>query len=78
MDGGVVGIHGSCGRRIRLKKLYSQMAPIQPASCACSDSLLGICLSRQVGAIYGAPKHSQTSDRLKKKASVKADCSVMN
>ena len=40
----------------------------------CGDSLPVVCLSRQDGAIHRPPKHSWSSYRLTKEASVKADC----
>ena len=38
------------------------------------DSLLTVFLFRKDGDTYRPSGHSQTSDRLKKEASVKADC----
>ena len=43
-------------------------------SQSCDDPLPAFCLFRQDGAIYRISRHSQTSDRLKKETSVKADC----
>ena len=41
---------------------------------SCDDSLPTVCKFRQDRTIYRPSKHSWTSDRLKKGASVKADC----
>ena len=44
-----------------------------PTSQSCSDSLLSVCLARQVEAIYRPPEHPWTPDRPMNKGSVKAD-----
>ena len=40
---------------------------------SCGDSLLAVCLARQVGAIYRPPKHPWMPDRPVNEASVKVD-----
>ena len=42
-------------------------------SQSCGDSLLAVCLTWQVGAIYRPPKHQWTPDRPMNEASVKVD-----
>ena len=43
-------------------------------SQSCSNSLLAVCLARQVGAIYRPPEYPWTPDRPVNEALVKADC----
>ena len=42
-------------------------------SQSCGDSLLAVCLAREVGAIYRRPEHQWMPDRPVNAASVKVD-----
>ena len=47
-------------------------------SQSCGESQYAVCFSREDRAIWRPPEHSWMSDRLKKKAWVKADCSTFS
>ena len=63
----------NCFNSGRFKLYMSQnVATSMPnlTSQSCSDSLLAVCLARQVGAIYRPPEHQWTPDRPVNEASV--------
>ena len=65
------GFNSSCFQLYTSQNLATSMPSLTSQSC--SDSLLAICLSGKVGAIYRPPEYLWTPDRPVNEASVKAD-----
>ena len=57
-------------------KTQLNLSPASPANSVVIPCQLHAVLLVQDGAIYRPPRHSQTSDMMKKEASVKTDCCI--
>ena len=67
------GINSGCFQSHISQNVAKSMLSLTSQSC--SNSLLAVCLSMEDKAIYKPPPgHLQTSDKLKKEASIKAYC----
>ena len=65
------GFNSGCFQLHTSQNVATSMSSLTSQSCG--DSLLAVCLARQVGAIYRPPKHRWTPDRTVNEALVKVD-----
>ena len=65
------GFNSGCFQLHMSQNVATSMPSLTSQSC--SDSLLAVCLARQVGAIYRLLEHPWMPDRPVNEASVKAD-----
>ena len=66
------GINSGCFQLHISQNVATSMPSLTSQSF--EDSLLAVCLARQVGAIYRPPEHAWMPDRPVNEASVKVDC----